>query len=64
MAPLLSAEDISSDVYCFVNRLSDFLYIAARYVSMREDNPPKKWYKMGFDVSYKRSKLISFPTTS
>lgn len=46
MAPLLSAGDIDSDVYCFVNRLSDYLYIAARYVSMREDNPPKKWYKM------------------
>lgn len=46
MAPLLSAGDIDSDVYCFVNRLSDYLYIAARYVSMREDNPPKNWYKM------------------
>ena len=64
MAPLLSAGDISSDVYCFVNRLSDYLYIAARYVSMRENNPPKKWYKMAWSVSYKRFKLISFPTTS
>ena len=42
---LLQSKDVSSSVYQFVNRLSDFLFIAARYASMKEGIEPKKWHK-------------------
>lgn len=43
MVPLLEDEDIHPEVYRYVNRLSDFLYIAARFVSMKEKKPLKPW---------------------
>ena len=46
MVSLLQEEDISADVYKFVNRLSDYLYYAARSVAMREGNEEKKWFKV------------------
>ena len=46
MVPLLEGEDISADVYKFVNRLSDYLYYAARFVAMKEGKEEKKWFKV------------------
>lgn len=46
MSRLLEEEDIKPEVYEYVNRLSDFLYIAARYVTMKEGIEPKKWRKI------------------
>ncbi|KAM7457657.1 hypothetical protein BLSTO_01578 [Blastocystis sp. subtype 1] len=43
MCVLLQDEDITECVYQFVNRLSDFLYNAARYASLKENIEPKKW---------------------
>lgn len=45
LSMLLQNKDVSSSVYQFVNRLSDFLFIAARYASMKEGIEPKKWHK-------------------
>lgn len=46
MSRLLEGEDIVPEVYQFVNRLSDFLYIAARFVSLKEGKEQKKWRKV------------------
>ena len=46
MSHLIEEEDISHEVYEYVNRLSDFLYIAARYISMKEGIELKKWRKV------------------
>lgn len=46
LSRLLEEEDISCEVYEYINRLSDFLYIAARYTSMKEGIEIKKWRKV------------------
>lgn len=46
MSRLLEDGDIVPEVYEYINRLSDFLYIAARYISMKEGIELKKWRKV------------------
>lgn len=46
MSHLIEEEEIAPEVYEYVNRLSDFLYIAARYISMKEGIELKKWRKV------------------
>ncbi len=36
MQPLLQANDLDSEVVVYVNRLSDFLFVCARYAAMKE----------------------------
>ena len=43
MCVLLQNGDIADCVYQFINRLSDFLYNASRYASLKENIEPKKW---------------------
>ena len=43
MVRLLEDGDIRPEVFRYVNRLSDFLYIAARFVAMKEKKPLKPW---------------------
>eukprot|EP00735_Rhodelphis_limneticus_P004482 TRINITY_DN16072_c0_g1::TRINITY_DN16072_c0_g1_i1::g.13744::m.13744 TRINITY_DN16072_c0_g1::TRINITY_DN16072_c0_g1_i1::g.13744 ORF type:complete len:250 (+),score=31.13,sp/Q9D273/MMAB_MOUSE/51.32/1e-56,Cob_adeno_trans/PF01923.13/1.1e-52 TRINITY_DN16072_c0_g1_i1:36-752(+) len=43
-APLLAQGDIDPAVYRYLNRLSDYLFTAARYACMLEGKPEAKYY--------------------
>jgi cob(I)alamin adenosyltransferase len=36
LVPLLESEQIGLEVFQYMNRLSDFLFVSARYAAMRE----------------------------
>jgi cob(I)alamin adenosyltransferase len=36
LVPLLDTSKIDSNVFVFLNRLSDFLFVSARYAAMKE----------------------------
>jgi cob(I)alamin adenosyltransferase len=36
LQPLLKSNDLDSNVQAYINRLSDFLFVSARYISMKE----------------------------
>jgi len=41
--PLNNRSDVSDNVIIYLNRLSDYLFMASRYVNNLTNNPEKKW---------------------
>ncbi len=39
IVPLMEQQQVDAVVEKYINRLSDFLFVAARYVAMKEDKP-------------------------
>jgi cob(I)alamin adenosyltransferase len=45
LQPLLKSNDLDAEVVVYVNRLSDFLFVCARYASMKEGKPETVYMK-------------------